>query len=186
MKKTLIASLAVLASAAVLATFALGGAGKFGDVRANADTTGYSITFDKDSTVEAVGDNYAIYTTTAAGNKVGVVGFDSGDARFTFNGVSFMELWLRDSDEDNDGDYDVLAEVGAYDFDHITGFAISFSGGSMEFVGGLDDDEVWIDPVESEKEYDDLSFTPDDLAGFMTNGEGVVVTVSSLTIWYSC
>ena len=190
MKKTVvIASLAVLASAAVLTTFALGGAGKFGGVQVNADPVEYSVTFDESdesTTVEKVGNHYAICTTTAAGNKVGVVGFDSGDARFTFNGVSFMELWLRDSDEDNDGDYDVLAEVGAYDFDHITGFAISFSGGSMEFVGGLDDDEVWIDPVESEKEYDDLSFTPDDLAGFMTNGEGVVVTVSSLTIWYSC
>ena len=83
-----------------------------------------------------------------------------------------------------------MAGVGAYDFGHITGFAISFSavsGDDMAFVGGLDDDEVWIDPVESEKEYDDLSFTPDDLAGFGTNGENEnVITVTSLTIWYSC
>ena len=47
MKKTVIASLAVLASAAVLTTFALGGTGKFGDVQVHADPVEYSVTFDK-------------------------------------------------------------------------------------------------------------------------------------------
>ena len=179
MKKTIIASLAVLASAAVLTTFALGGAGKLGGVQVHADPVKYSVTFDKDSTVEAVGNNYAIYETTPRGAKVGVVGHNNkkdDEARFTFNGAPFFEFWLYGSE--------TLAEVGAYQFSHITGFAISFSGGSMGFIGGPDEEELIFDAVESEKEYDDLSFTPDDLAGFFTNGDRVVV--SSLTIWYSC
>jgi len=178
MKKAVIASLAVLATAAVLATFALGGAGKFRDVQVNADPKEYSVTFDYgDSTtveevVDAEGDhNYAICTTTAAGNKVEVVGWYNEEARFTFKGVSFRNL--RPSSTK------ALAEVGAYQFSTITGFAIFFSGGSVKF----DADHTVIDSVESGKPYKELSINLSDEPGFFTNDS---ITVASLTIWYSC
>ena len=178
-KALLLVSMGVLACTVGVTALAVGGVNQLDRLQVKADPTEYSVTFDKDSTVEAVGNNYAIYETTPSGAKVGVVGHNNkkdDEARFTFNGASFFEFWLYGSE--------TLAEVGANDFDHITGFAISFSGGSMGFIGGLDEDEVVFDAVESEKKYDDRSFTPDDLAGFFTNGDRVVV--SSLTIWYSC
>ena len=178
MKKTIIASLAVLASAAVLTTFALAGAGKFGGVQVNADPVGYSFTFsESNTTAEAVGDNYAIYGTTPRGAKVGVVGYnndehDDGTTSFTFNGASFWHLCLFD----NDG---ALGKVGAYQFSTITGFTISFSGGSVLFDGG----DTRIDSVVSKQEYKGLSITPRNYPEFITTDS---ITVSSLTIWYSC
>ena len=178
MKKTIIASLAVLASAAVLTTFALGGAGKLGGVQVNADPVEHSVTFDwgESTTVEKVVDaegdgNYAICTTTADGNKVEVVGYYDGEANFTFNGASFM--YLRPSSTK------ALAEVGAYQFSTITGFAIFFSGGSVKF----DAINTKIDSVESGKEYKGLSIKPSDEPGFFTKDS---ISVASLTIWYSC
>ena len=178
MKKTVIASLAVLARAALLATFALGGAGKFGGVRANADTVEPSVTFDwsKSTTVEEVVDvegdhNYAICTTTAGGNKVEVVGWYNEEACFTFQGVSFRNLRLSSTK--------ALAEVGAYQFSTITGFAIYFSGGSVKFDAG----NTIIDSVESGTPYKGLSITPSNEPGFFTKDS---ITVASLTIWYSC
>ena len=77
MKKTIIASLAVLASAAVLATFALGGAGKFGDVQVHSDPVEYSVTFDENASCREVAIDactyYVFHTTTDNGNRVGVV-----------------------------------------------------------------------------------------------------------------
>ncbi len=185
MKKTVIASLAVLASAAVLTTFALGGAGKFGNVRANAEPKEYSVTFDgsESTTVEEVDGNYAIGTTTASGNKVGVMGFDNSEARITFNGVSFGDLILSH--------YEMLVEGDAYEFSTITGFAISFS---IEYAGDPEPFSVTftsmgtvIGPVESGHEYKGLSITPHGDPMFeATVEEGDSVNVSSLTIWYSC
>ncbi len=181
MKKTIIiASLAVLASAAVVATFALGGAGKFGDVQVNADPVEHSVTFDygESTTVEEVVDvegdhNYAICTTTAGGNKVEVVGWYNEDAYFTFKGVSFRSLRLSSTK--------ALAEVGAYQFSTITGFAIFFSGGSVRFISN----ETTIDSVESGTPYKELSIMPSDEPAFFMKGKDGV-TVASLTIWYSC
>ena len=77
MKKTLIASLAILASAAVLATFALGGAGKFGDVQVHADPVEYSVTFDENTSCQEVAIDartyYVFHTTTDKCSRVGVV-----------------------------------------------------------------------------------------------------------------
>lgn len=174
MKKTIIASLTALACAAVVGTFALAGAGKFGYVQVDAGTTKYSVTFDAESTVETVDDGvYAIYETTPRGAKVGVVGFDDSEAYFTFKGASasFMFIQLYGANE--------LNKVGAFEFSAITGFAISFSGGSVMFDGG----DTRIDSVVSEQEYKELSITPRDYAEFITTDS---ITVSSLTIWYTC
>ncbi len=174
MKKTIIASLAVLASAAVLTTFALvGGAGKFGGVRVNAEPKTYSITFDEsNTTVEEVLDKYAIYVTTPRGAKVGVIGWNNDEADFTFKGYSFGNLRLCE--------HHYMEMVGAYGFDHITGFAISFEeGGDVSFDGG----GTYYDEIVSGTPYKDKSFTPDDYPMFYA---GNSVTVSSLTIWYSC
>ena len=180
MKKTVIAPLTVLATAAVLTTFALGGAGKFGDVLVNADPVEHSVTFDwsQSTTVERVVDaegdgNYAICTTTAGGNKVEVVGYYDGEAYFTFKGASFMYLRLSSTK--------ALAEVGAYQFSTITDFAIFFSGGSVKF----DAINTKIDSIESGKEYKGLSIMPSGEPAFFMK-EKDSVTVASLTIWYSC
>ena len=174
MKKTIIiASLAVFASAAALATFALSGAGKFGGVQVNADPVKYSITLDEsNTTVEAVGDHYAICTTTPRGAKVGVVGSYNDEERFTFNGAPFSQLCLFDIDG-------ALGKVGAYQFSTITGFAFSFSDGYVLFVGG----ETEIDPVTSRQEYKGLSITPSDESRFYTTDS---ITISSITIHYTC
>ena len=86
-------------------------------------------------------------------------------------GVSFRNLRLSSTK--------ALAEVGAYQFSTITGFAIFFSGGSVKF----DAINTKIDSVESGKEYKGLSIKPSDEPGFFTKDS---ISVASLTIWYSC
>ena len=170
-KAILFASMGVLACTVGITALAIGGANDAFTVK--ADPTEYSVTFDEDSTVKAVGDNYAIYTTTPRGAKVGVVGFDNRYKDFTFNSVSFRRLKLYDYSS-------LLKGAGAFEFSTITGFAISFSGGSVLCNGG----STYIDDVVSGYEYTELSITPDWFPEFtVTNGS---VTVSSLTIWYSC
>lgn len=187
MKKTItIASLAVLASAAVLTTFALGGADKFGDVRANADTTDYSITFDASDTVNTTVENpyghgnYAICRTTASGNKLGVAGPSVGIPeldRLHFGEANFYELDLHDESC-------ALINAGANDFDRITGYMVSFSGGSLFFRTGFGHEGG--SPVTSGVKYD-VSLTPDDYPAFaMDEHSEDTITVTSLTIWYSC
>lgn len=172
-KNIIIASLAVLASAAVVAAFALGGAGKFGGIRVNADPVEYNITLNEsNTTVEAVGDHYAICTTTPRGAKVGVVGSYNDEARFTFNGASFSQFCLFDIDG-------ALGKVGAYQFSNITGFTFSFSDGYVLFAGA----NTEIDPVTSGQEYKGLSITPSDESRFYATDS---ITISSITIWYTC
>ena len=187
MKKTvIIASLAVFASAAVLAAFALGGAGKFGGVQVNADPKEYSVTFDAsdtaNTTVEEVDGDYAIGTTTAAGNKVGVMGFDNSEACFAFRSASFHHLMLSR--------YDVFGEdEDAYPFRTITGFAI-FSVEQQEeepmpISVEFSSMGTMIHHITSGTEYKGLSIAPDDDPRLLALGE-VNITISSLTIWYSC
>ena len=183
MKKTVIASLAVLASAAVLATFALGGAGKFGGVRVNAEPKEYSVTFDESNTtcevVDVYGEKFIVFTTTTDnGNKVGVVGCYNGEASFTFKGAPFMELSLWNIEDVLDG--------RAYEFSTITGFAISYSSEEPEepvFVN-FESMGEHIYEVESGKEYKVASIDPSKVPSFRIM-EGIV-TISSLTIMYSC
>ena len=171
-KKTLLlASIGVLTCAIGVTALAVGGANQLDAFPVKADPTGYSITFNEsNTTVETVGDYYAICTTTERGAKVGVMGYDNWKASFTFNKVSFVCLLLYDTGK--------LQKVGAYGFSHITGFAISFSGGSVGFDGNTD-----IDSVVSGHEYTGLSNTSADSPQFFTS-DNVIVT--SLTIWYSC
>ncbi len=174
MKKGFMLVLGGVSACAVLAgALAFSGPIRFNSLQVNADPVEYSVTFDEDSTVKAVGDNYAIYTTTPRGAKVGVVGFDNRYKDFTFNSVSFRRLKLYDYSS-------LLKGAGAFEFSTITGFAISFSGGSVLCNGG----STYIEDVVSGHEYTELSITPDWFPEFtVTNGS---VTVSSLTIWYSC
>lgn len=169
-KAILFASMGALVCTVGIAALAIGGVNDAFTVK--ADPTEYSVTFDEDSIVEKVDDGvYAIYETTPRGAKVGVVGFDNSEAYFTFKGASFMFLELYG--------YNELKGVGAFEFSTITGFAISFSGGSVLFDGGV----TRIDSVVSKQEYKGLSITPHDYPEFITTDS---ITVSSLTIWYSC
>lgn len=177
-KALLLASMGVLACTVAVTTLAIGGANQLDTFPVNANATEYSFTFtESNTTVEKVGIHYAIYATTPRGAKVGVVGYDNSDASFTFKGTSFRSLQLFDPDDE------VLAGR-AFEFSHITGFAISFSGDfgdDMVFIangGG-----TIIEEIASGAPYTGLSFNPEDCPLFYT---GDRVKVSSLKIWYSC
>lgn len=153
-------------------------------LQVKADPTEYSVTFDEsDKTiVEDLDGDYAIGTTTASGNKVGIVGWDNSEAYFTFKGVSFHHLMLSH--------YEVFGEdEDAYPFSTITGFAISFSSEEGEEPMPISVDfssiETMIPHVESGTPYKGLSITPDDDPHLLALGESIV-TITSLTIWYSC
>lgn len=176
-KALLLVSMGVLACTVGVTALVVGGANQLDAFPVKADPTGYEITFNEsNTTVEAVGDHYAIYTTTPRGAKVGVVGSTNFDASssFTFKGTHFRSLRLFDSDDS------VLTER-AYEFSHITGFAISYSGG----LGVAYDDDGTGKLIASGEEYKGLSITPtpDVCPMFYAGGS---VTISSLTIWYSC
>lgn len=178
-KALLLASMGALVCTVGVTALTVGGANHLDAFAVKADPTGYSITFDasdESTTVEAVGGDYAIYTTTPRGAKVGVVGHnhdeDDGKSSFTFNGASFWLLYLFDYSS-------VLNGAGAYQFSTITGFAISFEeGGLVAFDGGDTRGKL----ITSGEKYD-VSVTPD---GYPMFYAGNSVTVSSLTIWYSC
>ena len=180
-KALLLTSMVVLACTVGVTALAVGGANQLDAFPVKANPVEYSVTFDAESTtVEEPGGNgnYAICTTTARGNKLGVVGFNKWQNKLSFCGVNFGELQLSDISN-------ALINAGANDFDHITGFAISFSGG---FLGGSlklvkFPEETVIDSVESGKEYTGLTINPSDNQRFTTMDS---VTVTSLTIWYSC
>ena len=157
------------------------------NLQVKAEPTGYSVTFDgsESTTVETPpgSDDYAICTTTARGNKVGVVG------SLTYNQWR-DHLYFLDK-TNNFGALELadfscrLLNVGALDFGNITGFKISFSGGSLALKK---DHEMEGTPVTSGVEYD-MSLTPDDHPAFemdeFAEEKGDII-ISSLTIWYSC
>ena len=177
-KALLLASMGALVCTVGITALAVGGANQLDRLlQVKADPTGYSVTFNEsNTTVEAVGDHYAIYTTTPRGAKVGVVGSNEhkdDETSFTFNGKSFWHLYLFD----NGG---ALGKVDAYQFSTITGFAISFEeGGLVAFESGKTSGEV----IASGTPHIEPSFTPDDYPMFYA---GNSVTISSLTIMYSC
>lgn len=177
-KALLLASMGVLVCTVGITALAVGGANQLDAFPVKADPTEYKIIFNEsNTTVEAVGDFYAIYTTSPSGNKVGVVGSTNfaESSSFTFKGTQFRSLWLFDH-------YDSVLTERAYGFSHITGFAISYSGG----LGvAFDGDETSGMFIASGEEYKGLSITPnpDVCPMFYAGGN---VTISSLTIWYSC
>ena len=163
---------------ACVSAVAISGVNQLDTFPVKADPTEYEITFDwsESTTVEEVVDaeddhNYAICRTTSRGAKIEVVGWYNEEGYFTFKDASFRSLRLSSTK--------ALAEVGAYQFSNITGFAIFFSGGSVKF----DSNNTKIDSVVSGHEYKGLSIKPSDESGFFTKGS---VSIASLTVWYSC
>ena len=179
----------VLVSTASVTALAIGGANQLDTFSVKAETKEYSVTFNESNTsfevVDVYGDEFIVFTTTTDnGNKVGMVGYSTEEASFTFKGASFMDLCLFDIE-------DVL-EGRAYQFSTITGFAISFSSKEPE---DPEDPEELVDmnfesmgvhmhSVKSGTEYKGLSITPSQGPSFRVMGGSV--TISSLTIWYSC
>ena len=183
-KALLLVSMGVLASTVGVTALAVGGANQLDAFAVKATPTEYSVTFDESdkTTVKAVDDLYDIGTITAAGSKVGIVGWDNSEAYFTFKGVSFHHLMLSH--------YEVFGEdEDAYPFSTITGFEISFSSEEGEEPMPISVDfssmETMIHHVESGTPYKGLSITPDDDPHLLALGESIV-TITSLTIWYSC
>ena len=177
-KALLLASMGALVCTVGITALAVGGTNQLDTFPVKANATEYSVTFDEsNTTVEEVDGDYAIYTTTPRGAKVGVVGHnhdeDDGTSSFTFNGASFWHLCLFDIGG-------ALGKVGAYQFSTITGFAISFSGGlGVAFENGKTSTEV----ITSGDPHTEPSLTPSDTPQFYAGGN---VTVSSLTIYYTC
>ena len=185
-KALFLASMGVLACTVGVTALVFGGANQLDILQVKADPVEYSVTFDgsESTTVEIPpgSDDYAICTTTARGNKVGVVGGRTyvpqlDHLHFRDETNYFGELQL--------GDFSCrLLNVGARDFANITGFKIFFSGGSLVLKKDL---EMEGSPVTSGVKYD-MSLTPDDYPAFEMDEfaeEGDVI-ISSLTIWYSC
>lgn len=187
-KALLLASMGVLSCAVGVTALVVGGINQLDALAAKAGPTEYSVTFDgsESTTVEIPPGSdydYAICTTTARGNKVGVVGFHTyvpqlDHLYFRDNTNNFGRLELADFSCR-------LLNVGALDFGNITGFKIYFSGGSLVLKKGF---EMEGSPVTSGVKYD-VSLTHDDEPAFerdeFAEEEGDI-TISSLTIWYSC
>ena len=185
-KALLLVSMGVLACTVGVTALVVGGANQLDTFLVKADPTEHSVTFDAsdttNTTVKEVDGDYAIGTTTAAGSKVGVMGFDSSEACFTFRNASFNHFMLSH--------YEVFGDdEDAYPFRTITGFAISFS---IEYEGepepvsvDFSSMETMIPHVESGTPYKGLSIAPDDDPHLLGLGESII-KVSSLTIWYSC
>ena len=192
-KALLLASLGVLACTVGVTTLAVGGANQLDRLQVKADDpigpTEYSVTLDAsdtaNTTVEIPYESFgfhdcAICTTTARGNKLGVAGPNLEDPQFDrlrFREANFYELQLHDGSC-------ALINAGANDFDRITGYKISFSGGSLFFrTGG---EHHGGSSVTSGVKYD-VSLTPDNWPAFALDEHSEdVVTITSLTIWYTC
>ena len=186
-KALLLVSIGVLASTVGVTALAVGGTGKFGNVLVHAEPDPdvkpgeYSVTFDGESSIEEHNDDgiYAICETTENGNKLGVAGWGKWYPHLSFHGTNFLELQLHD-------DSNALRNNGANDFDHITGYKISFEGESPLFF------KMGLDPmaegssVTSGLRYN-VSLGPDDYPAFATDEYSEdVVTITSLTIYYTC
>ena len=177
----------VLACTVGITALAIGGANDAFTVK--ADPTEYSVTFDENSSIETHpgSDDYAICTTTARGNKLGVAGrsyFYAPRDRLYFGETNFGELQLHDGSC-------ALINAGANDFDHITGFQITFTGKLKLRYEVVNEEEETFEEVEQDVESGvkyDVSLTPDDdrPAFVMDKHSEDNVTISSLTIWYSC
>ena len=171
MKKSLIAPLAVLACAAVVTTFALGGAGKFGDVRVNADPVEYSVTFDAGNTTTGmVKDSYILFlTTTERGATVGVSGQDNGGGNITFADRFVEEIHFY-----NDGYL-----PAALDFDHFTGVKVVFEGSDDFAFTSVNGEAVYLESsVRVSREC-----APTDSPRITAWAE---VNITSITIYYTC
>ena len=188
-KKALLVSMGVLACTVGVTAVAISGTNQLDTFQVKANPIEYSVTFDAsdtvNTTVEIPYESYgfhdcAICTTTARGNKLGVAGPNLEDPQFDrlrFREANFYELQLHDGSC-------ALINAGANDFDRITGYKISFSGGSLFFRIGFDPEGG--SPVTSGVKYD-VSLTPDDCPAFALDEhseDNVIIT--SLTIWYSC
>ena len=185
-KALLLASMAVLTCTVGVTALAFGGTNQLDRLQVKADPiepTEYSVTFNESNTscevVEVYGDEFNVFTTTTDnGNKVGMVGCYNDEASFTFKGASFRDLQLFD--------YDDVLDGRAYQFSTITGFAISYSSKEPEEPVDMNFESMNVHYycVESGTEYKGLSITRDHAPMFtMMMGS---VTVTSLTIWYSC
>ena len=191
-KALLLASMAVLTCTVGVTALAFGGANQLDRLQVKADPiepTEYSVTFNESNTssevVDVYGQEFIVFTTTTDnGNKVGMVGCYNDEASFTFKGASFMDLTLWNIEDVLNG--------RAYEFSTITGFAISFSSKEPEDPEepeepadmNFESMDVHMHNVESGTEYKGLSITPSKGPSFRVMMGSV--TLTSLTIWYSC
>ena len=188
-KALLLVSMGVLACTVGITAFAVGGANQLDAFAVKATPTEYSVTFNESNTssevVDVYGQEFIVFTTTTDnGNKVGMVGCYNDEASFTFKGASFMDLTLWNIEDVLDG--------RAYEFSTITGFAISFSNKEPEDPEepeepadmNFESMDVHMHNLKSGTEYKGLSITPSKGPSFMMMMGSV--TLTSLTIWYSC
>ena len=177
MKKAIIASLVALTSGVAITAFALRGPDKLVDLRVNAEPQEYSVTFnasgESKATIETFDDNIAICTTTAAGNKVGVVGHFTDFEDLHFGEAHFIGLQLHDMSC-------ALTNAGAIAFGHMTGFTVVFDG-PLTLEWQDENDEVQYEDLESGTRFN-VACTPYSLPTLFGYG----TTITSLTVHYTC
>lgn len=172
MKKGIIASLVALTSGAAIAVFALRGPDKLVDLRVNAETQEYSITFDAKSNIDDVDGDWIISTTTPRGSKVGVMGLDNtAETGLSFCDYKCHALFVFDIGP--------LGNAGVNDFDNITGFTVVFEGFGLMLSWG--ESEMHHEQPENGKRLD-VTCTPNDHPIF----EGHENKITSLTVHYTC
>lgn len=173
-KALLLASMGVLACTVGVTALAVGGANQLDTFAATASPTEYSVTFDANdeskTTIETIDDNYAICTTTAGGNKVGVVGFDNTEEMLSFRNAKCAFLFIFEPG--------TLEDAKAYAFGHIAGFTVDFDG---DLMFEWDDEEgTHLEHPENGTRFN-VTCTPYDHPVF----EGFA-TITSLTVHYTC
>ena len=157
-----------------ISAVAISGVNQLDRLQVKADPiepTEYSVTFNEsNTTVDDLYGHWVISTTTAGGNKVGVVGIDNTAEFVSFCNIKCASLFIFDNG--------YLGDVKAYDFDHITGFTVVFDG---------DLDLEWRDESEHYHEYLEsgtrFNVTCAPYNNPVLNG---FVTIDSLTVHYTC
>ena len=171
-KALLLASMGVLACTVGVTALVIGGANQLDAFAVKATPTEYSVTFDaSNTTVDDLDGHWVISTTTAGGNKFGVVGIDNTAEFVSFCNVKCASLFIFDNG--------YLGDVKAYDFDHIAGFTVVFDG-DLNLEWRDEYDEMHHEHLDSGTRFN-VTCTPYNnpiLSGF--------VTIDSLTVHYTC
>ena len=124
-------------------------------------------------------DEYGICTNTPKGNKVGLIGHDDSMNHIAFKGTSYWQILLYDYNN-------YLNTINAFGFSYITNLQVDFTGGELVceykavFGGSATEKIISGEPL-------DMEFSSSEKPVLnRKDGSEEVVTISSITIWYSC
>ena len=184
-KKFLLLTSLGLMSATALGVFAISRTKQIEPFQVRAYPTEYSVTFDADASVEKIEEidwlncnEYGICTNTPKRNKVGLIGHDDSMNHIAFKGTSYWQILLYDYNN-------YLNTINAFSFSYITNLQVNFTGGELvcEYktaFGSATEKITSGEPL-------DMEFSSSEKPVLnRKDGSEEVVTISSITIWYSC